>query len=105
MNIILTARCNLTLLSMEINCLPFYFRTDGNTYQMILSHTLGRGLTESLIVIEDKLLERTRVYYGFNSKGVINFELKRSCPQGILQTYHILNKFQAASFNRCLHRE
>ena len=31
------------------NCLPFFFQTDGYFYQMILSHTLGRGPNDSLI--------------------------------------------------------
>ena len=37
---------NFTALSMLIpitNCLPFFFRTDRNFYQIILSHTLDGG--------------------------------------------------------------
>ena len=39
---------NFTVLSMEFlikNCLPFFFLTCRNFYQMILSHTLSRGPT------------------------------------------------------------
>ena len=41
-----------TSLSMEIpitNCLTFFFRDDGNFYQIILSYSLDRGQNESLI--------------------------------------------------------
>ena len=51
---------NFTVPSMEFpitNCLPFFFQTDGNFYQIILSRT-RRGRKESLIkksnVIKDK---------------------------------------------------
>ena len=67
---------NFTVLSMEFpirNCLPFFFRTNGNFCQIILSHTQGRSPNKSLIKIqmsfEIKLLVGTRVYYCFNSKG------------------------------------
>ena len=43
---------NFTALSMAIpitNCSPFFFRTNGNFYQIILSHTLETGQNESLI--------------------------------------------------------
>ena len=43
---------NFTVLSMEFlitNCLPFFFQTDGNFYQIIVSHTVGRSLNKSLI--------------------------------------------------------
>ena len=68
---------NFTVLSMEFpirNCLPFFFQTDGNFYQIILSHTQGRSLNKSLIKkiqmsSEIKLLAGTKVYYCFNSKG------------------------------------
>ena len=43
---------NFTVLSMEFpirNCLPFFFQTDGNFYQIIFSHTQGRGPNKSLI--------------------------------------------------------
>ena len=57
-----------------INRLPFFFQTDGNFYQIILSHTLGSGPNKSTIIkiqmsSEIKLLESTKVYYCFNSKG------------------------------------
>ena len=64
---------NFTVLSMEFpirNCLPFCFQTDGNFYQIILSHTQGRiCLNKLLIKNEIKLSARTKVYYHFNSKG------------------------------------
>ena len=55
-------------------CLPFFFQTDGNFYQIILSHTQGRRPNESLIKknqmpSEIKLLAGPKVYYCFNSKG------------------------------------
>ena len=43
---------NLTELSMEFPiriCLLFFFQTDGNFYQIILSHTQGRSPNKSLI--------------------------------------------------------
>ena len=43
---------NFTMLSMEFpirNCLPFFFQTDGNFYQVISSHTQGRSSNKSLI--------------------------------------------------------
>ena len=43
---------NFAVLSMEFsvtNCLQFFFQTDGNFYQMILSHTLNRVLNKSLM--------------------------------------------------------
>ena len=43
---------NFTVLSMEFpirNWLPFFFQTDGNFYQIILSHSQGRGPNKSLI--------------------------------------------------------
>ena len=43
---------NFTVLSKEFpigNCLPFFFQTDGNFYQIILSHTQGRSPNKSLI--------------------------------------------------------
>ena len=68
---------NFTVLSMEFpitNCLPFFFQTDENIYQIIMLHTPGRCPNKSLIkkidIIKDKgLLERTKIYYCFNSKG------------------------------------
>ena len=67
---------NFTVLSMEFtirNCLPFFFQTDGNFYQIILSHTQGRSPNKSLIKIqmssEIKFLEGTKVYYCFDLKG------------------------------------
>ena len=39
----------VSMLTPISNCLPFFFRADGNFYSMILSHTLGRGQNESLI--------------------------------------------------------
>ena len=65
---------NFTVLSTEFpirNCLPFFFQTDGNFYQIILSHTQGRSPNKSLIKNpnEIKLLAGTKVYYCFNSKG------------------------------------
>ena len=68
---------NFTVLSMEFpirNCLPLFFQTDGNFYQIILSHTQGRSPNKSLIKriqmsSEIKLLAGTKVYYCFNSKG------------------------------------
>ena len=56
---------NLFALSMATpitNCLPFFFRKDGNFYQIILSHTLETGRNESLIrklkCIRDKALRK-----------------------------------------------
>ena len=68
---------NFTVLSMEFpirNCLPFIFQTDGNFYQIILSHTQGRSPNTSLIKkiqrsSEIKLLAGTKVNNCFNSKG------------------------------------
>ena len=68
---------NFTMLSMEFpirNCLPFFFQTDGNFYQIISSHTQGRGPNKSLLrkfqmPSEIKLLAGTKIYYCFNSKG------------------------------------
>ena len=68
---------NFTALSMEFpirNCVSFFFQTDGNFYQIILSHTQGRSPNKSLIKkihmsSEIKLLAGTKVYYCFNSKG------------------------------------
>ena len=43
---------NFTMLSMEFpirNCLPFFFQTDGNFYQIISSHTQCRSRKKSLI--------------------------------------------------------
>ena len=43
---------NFTVLSMEFpirNCLPFFFQTDGNFYQIILSNSQGRSPNKSLI--------------------------------------------------------
>ena len=68
---------NFPVLSMEFpirNRLPFFFQTDGNFYQIILSHTLGRSPNNSLIKknqmpSEIKLSAGTKVYYSFNSKG------------------------------------
>ena len=43
---------NFTVLSMEFpirNCLPFFFQTVGNFYQIILSHSQGRSQNNSLI--------------------------------------------------------
>ena len=43
---------NFTVLSIEFpisNCLPFFFQTDRNFYQIILSHTQGRSPNKSLI--------------------------------------------------------
>ena len=43
---------NFTMLSMEFpirNCLPFFFQTDGNFYQIISSHTQGRSPNKSLV--------------------------------------------------------
>ena len=54
------------------NCLPFFFLTDNFFYLIILSHTLGRGPSKLLIKkfkCHQRLLERTKVYYCFNSKG------------------------------------
>ena len=56
------------------NGLPFFFQTDGNFYQIILSHTEGRSPNNSLIKknqmpFEIKLLARAKVYYSCNSKG------------------------------------
>ena len=52
-----------------------FFSADENIYQMILSHTLGKNPNQSLIkknqmLLEIKLLDRTKVYYRFNAKGV-----------------------------------
>ena len=68
---------NFSVLSKEFpirNRLPFFFQTDGNFYQIILSHTQGRSPNNSLIKInqmpsEIKLLAGIKVYYSFNSKG------------------------------------
>ena len=53
---------NFTMRSMEIpitNCLPFFFQTDRNFYQIILSHTLRRCPNKSLIKLEGlKVLRR-----------------------------------------------
>ena len=54
--------------------LPFFFQTDGNFYQIILSHTQGRSPNNSLnkkkqMPSEIKLLAGTKVYYRFYSKG------------------------------------
>ena len=49
---ILKTRSNFTAFSMEINGLSVFFRADGNIYQMILPHTLGTGLNESLLKIK-----------------------------------------------------
>ena len=61
--------------------LPFFFQTDGNFYQIILSHTQGRSPNKSLIKkiqipSEIKLLTGTKIYYCFNSKGD-NFEVHK----------------------------
>ena len=43
---------NFTMLLMRFpmrNCLPFFFQTDGNFYQIISSHTQGRSPNKSLI--------------------------------------------------------
>ena len=68
---------NFTMLSMEYpirNCLPFFFQTDGNFYQIISSHTQGRSpnkwlVKKFLMPSEIKLLAGTKIYYCFNSKG------------------------------------
>ena len=55
-----------------INTLPFFFQTDGICfYQITLLHTLDKGSNKSKTQMspEIKLLERTKVYYCFNSKG------------------------------------
>ena len=61
------------MLSMEFsirNCLPFFFQTDGNFYQIISSHTQGRSPNKSLVKkSEIKFLAGTKIYYCFNSKG------------------------------------
>ena len=72
------------MLSMEFpirNCLPFFFQTDGNFYQIILSHIQGRSPNKLLIKkiqmsSEIKLLAGTKVYYCFNSKGD-NFKMNK----------------------------
>ena len=49
---------NFTELSMEFpnaNCLPFSSKLTGIFYQIILSHTLGRGPNESMIKIQISL--------------------------------------------------
>ena len=68
---------NFTVLSMEFcirKCLRFFFQTDGNFYQSILSNTQGRSPNKSLIKknqksSERKLLAGSKVYYSFYSKG------------------------------------
>ena len=49
---------------------------NGNSYQMILLHTLGRVPNESLIKkqisSEIKFLDRTKVYYCFNKREIIS---------------------------------
>ena len=43
---------NFTMLSMEFpirNCLPFFFQSDGNFYQIISSHTQDRSPNKSLV--------------------------------------------------------
>ena len=57
---------NFTMLSMEFpirNCLPFFFQTYGNFYQIISTHTQGRSPNKSLVKIlmpsEIKLLAGT----------------------------------------------
>ena len=66
---------NLKVLSTEFhntNCLPFVFQTDGNFYQITLSQTLAEiqksQIEKNQMSSEVKLLERTKVYYSFNSK-------------------------------------
>ena len=61
------------MLSMEFpirNCLPFFFQTDGNLYEIILSPTQGRSPNKSLEKIqmpsEIKHLAGTKIYYCFN---------------------------------------
>ena len=64
---------NFSVLSKEFpirNCLPFFFQTKGNFYQIILSRTQGRGPNNSLIKknqmpSEIKLLAGAKVYYSF----------------------------------------
>ena len=71
---------NFTVLSMIFfftKCLPFFFRTDCNIYQIILLHTLGRGLNKSLIKknqlsIVIKLLKRNKLDYCFYSFTIIS---------------------------------
>ena len=68
---------NFSVLSMEFpirNRLPFFFQTDGNFYQIILSHTQGRSpnnlqIKKNQMPSEIKLLAGTKVYYSLNSKG------------------------------------
>ena len=65
---------NIAVLSMDFpitNCLPFFFQTDETFYQIIFSLTLGKGPSKLLIkkVLEKKVLERTKVYNWFISKG------------------------------------
>ena len=52
---------NFTVLSMETpitNCLQCFFRTDGDSYRIIMSHDLSKDQNKSLIfffnVIRDK---------------------------------------------------
>ena len=57
-------------------------------YQIILSHTLGRGPNESLIKdhlrLEIQLLESTKIYYCFNSKGDdSNVYQRGTCIKGL----------------------
>ena len=68
---------NFTVLSMEFRirtCLLFFFQTDRNFYQIILSKYSGQKSKQIAdkkfqMSSEIKLLAGTKVYYSFNSKG------------------------------------
>ena len=95
---------NFTVLSMEIpkrNCLPFFFQTDGNFDQIILSHTQGRSPNKSLIKIqmlsEIKLLTGTKVYYCFNTKGD-NFKVNQ-LEDATKNKLYVRDKMTCSIFN------
>ena len=56
---------NFSVLSMEFfirNRLPFFYQTDGNFYQIILSHTQGRsGVRVEGVRVEGVRVEVARV--------------------------------------------
>ena len=84
------------------HCLPFFFQTDGNFYQIILSHTQGRSPNKSLIEkiqmsSEIKLLAGTIVYYCFSSKGV-NFKVNQ-LKDATKNKLYVRDKMSCSIFN------
>ena len=96
---------NFTVLSMDFsirNCLPFFIQTDGNFYQIILSHTQGRSSDKSLIKkiqisSEIKLLAGTKVYYCFYSKGN-NFKVNQ-LKDSTKNKLYVRDKMSCSIFN------